>query len=273
MKKDNRILTIIIIIVLGTCLTTLGVSIYNIVMWSVDNKNIEKEVSEIEQITDIKEVEDNEKTEIIEQKEEIPKSNPYWDFIKTSLINVDFTELKKKNSDTKGWIQVNGTNINYPFVQTTDNDYYLTKSFNKKKNNAGWVFLDYRNNIDNLQRNTIIYAHGRIDTTMFGSLKNIFKSDWHNNPENYVVKLSTEKENTMWQVFSVYQIPNTNDYIRVDFINDDYFQQFLNMLSDRSYYDFAVPLSTEDKILTLSTCYDKNEKVVMHAKLIKKEIR
>lgn len=88
-----------------------------------------------------------------------------------NLINVDFNELKKFNSNTKGWIQVNGTNINYPFVQAKDNKFYLTHSFDKSYNSAGWVFLDYRNNINELSKNTIIYAHGRLDTTMFGSLK------------------------------------------------------------------------------------------------------
>ena len=51
-----------------------------------------------------------------------------------NLINVDFEELKNTNPDTLGWIQVNGTNINYPFVQTNNNDYYLNHSYNKKYN-------------------------------------------------------------------------------------------------------------------------------------------
>ena len=54
-----------------------------------------------------------------------------------NLINVDFNELKKINSNTKGWIQVNGTNINYPFVQAKDNKFYLTHSFDKSYNSAG----------------------------------------------------------------------------------------------------------------------------------------
>ena len=72
-----------------------------------------------------------------------------------NLIDVDFTELKKVNSDVKGWIQVNGTNINYPFVQTKDTKFYLNHSFDKKYNDAGWVFLDYRNNIDLSNKNNI----------------------------------------------------------------------------------------------------------------------
>jgi len=93
-----------------------------------------------------------------------------------NLINVDFNELKKINSNTKGWIQVNDNNINYPFVQTKDNKYYLTHSFDKSYNGNEWVFLNYRNNINVLSKYTIIYAPSRNNKTMFRSLKNILKS-------------------------------------------------------------------------------------------------
>ena len=62
------------------------------------------------------------------------------------------TKLKRINSDTVGWIEVESTNIGYPIVQTTDNNYYLTHSFDKASNDAGWVFMDYRNSSDGIQR-------------------------------------------------------------------------------------------------------------------------
>ncbi len=269
MKKKKTFILILILILF----TVLSVNTFNIVKWKIDSNNTEKQTEKIIELADIVEVEDTAQVKIIEQKEEIPESNPYWDYIKMNLINVNFNELKQANSDTKGWIQVNGTNINYPFVQTSDNDYYLTKSFDKTYNEAGWVFLDYRNNIDSLNKNTIIYAHSRIDTTMFGSLKNILKSNWLNDPNNYIVKLSTEKENTLWQVFSIYHIPTTNDYIKVNFNNNEEFKVWAQMLLDRSAYNFNTTINETDNILTLSTCYKNNEKVVLHAKLIKKEER
>lgn len=186
-----------------------------------------------------------------------------------NLIDVDISELKGINDSTRGWIQVNGTNINYPFVQGGDNSFYLTHSFNGSRNGAGWVFMDYRNNIGDLDRNTILYAHARRDKSLFGSLKNILSSGWLENKDNYIIKLSTERENTMWQVFSVYKIPTTNDYIRVNFSSDKEFLEFTNMLKSRSVYDFATEVTEEDKIITLSTCYGNTEKVVLHAKLIK----
>ena len=190
-----------------------------------------------------------------------------------NLIDVDFNDLKNINPSTIGWIQVNGTNINYPFVQTNDNKYYLNHSFNKSKNSAGWVFMDYRNNISVLDKNTIIYAHGRLDNTMFGSLKNILTSGWLNNKNNYIVKLSTEYENNLWQVFSVYKIKTTNDYLQISFISNESFLEFTDKLIKRSNFNFNTKVNENDKILTLSTCYNEKEKVVLHAKLIKRVIK
>ena len=272
-KRKLKWKNIIALIIFLICFIIFIINIKDLIIWKLDSNKIEKQIEEIQEIIEIDEVEENEKIEIIEQEEEIPKANPYWDYIKLNLINVDFNELKQINSSTKGWIQVNGTNINYPFVQAADNEYYLNHSFDKSWNSAGWVFLDYRNDINLLSKNTILYAHGRLDYTMFGSLRNITKSGWLNNSNNYVVKLSTEVENTLWQVFSVYHIPTTNDYIQVDFSSNDEFSNWVNMLIDRSIYNFNTTVQENDNILTLSTCYDDYEKVVLHAKLIKKEKR
>ena len=245
-------------------------SIY-IIGWIKDSKKTDNIIGDIQENIEINEIKDNENTEIIDVSEEDKKNNSYWDYIKMNLIDVDFKELKEKNNETVGWIQVNGTNINYPFVQTTNNEYYLTHSFNKKKNQAGWVFMDYRNNKNEFDKNTIIYAHGRVNGVMFGTLRKILTNGWLNDSNNFVVKLSTETENTLWQVFSVYKVPTTNDYIQVNFINNTEFIEFGNMLINRSSYNFNTSINGNDKILTLSTCYNENEKVVLHAKLIKKE--
>lgn len=266
-------MNLLIFILSILCFIGLIVSIYNITKWKLDSNEIINEVNEIQDIVKIKETDANENVEVIEQVEEIPPFNPYWDYIKMSLIDVDFNELKQINPDTVGWIQVNGTNINYPFVQTTDNKYYLTHTFNKSYNSAGWVFLDYRNHKHELDKNNIIYAHGRLDNTMFGSLKNSLSSGWLNNPNNYVVKISTETENTLWQVFSIYHIPTTSDYIQVNFNSNEEFKNWASMLINRSAYNFNTTVSENDNVLTLSTCYNNNEKVVLHAKLIKREAK
>ena len=238
-----------------------------IINWIKDNNKNSKQTKEILDSVDIKEIDDG---DII--GDNIDKSDPYWDFIKMNLIDVDFKELKKQNSDTIGWIQVNGTNINYPFVQTKDNDFYLNHSFDKSTNGGGWLYMDYRNSKNKFDKNTIIYGHGRKNKTLLGTLRNILSTEWVNDKNNYVIKLSTEYENTLWQVFSIYRIPTTSDYLQINFQNNE-FNTFVNMLIQRSNYDFNTTVNESDKILTLSTCYNNDDKVVLHAKLIKKYIK
>ena len=268
--KWKNLIALIIFFIAFIFLIKSGINLIN---YFIDTNKTNDEIKEIEDVVNIEETKDNENTEIIEQKEEIPKENPYWDYIKMNLINVNFDELLKINNETKGWIQVNGTNINYPFVQTNNNDYYLTHSFNKSYNQAGWVFMDYRNNTTDYDKNSILYAHGMNNKTMFGSLRNILSSSWYDNTDNHIIKLSTPTENTLWQVFSVYHIETTNDYIQTRFTSDEEYQNFLNKLKNRSAVEFDTSINANDKILTLSTCYNKTDKVVMHAKLIKKEAK
>ena len=267
LKKLNLISLIIILI----SSVVLIYSSIKIIEWLKDNKNLNDQIKEVQVKANIKEIEDNENTEIIDNN--APKEDMYWKYIQMNLINVDFNELKKINNETVGWIQVNGTNINYPYVQTSNNDYYLTHQFDKKGNGGGWVFMDYRNNPQEFNQNTILYAHGRENKTMFGTLKNSLTNGWLDDPNNFVIKLSTEYENTLWQVFSVYKIPTTNDYLQIEFNTGTDFVNFANMLKDRSQYNFGTDINEDDKMLTLSTCFNDYEKVVLHAKLIKREAR
>ena len=273
-KMNNKIKlkwkNIILILMFLILFITLNISIYNIIKWKLDSNKTNEEINTIQENTNIEEVKDNKGTEIIKQAKKIPKENPYWDYIKMNMIDVNFDNLKKINSDVVGWIKVNGTNINYPFVQSKDNKYYLTHSFSKSYNNAGWVFLDYRNNNIN-NRNTIIYAHGRTDKTMFGTLRKVLNNGWINNTNNYVIKISTEKENSLWQIFSIYHIPTTNDYLQTEFKDEREYQRFLNILKNRSNHNFNTSITSNDTILTLSTCYNDSEKMVVNAKLIKKQ--
>lgn len=269
-KRKNRYkvkwknLIILIILLISIC--AFIISGYNIFIWNKDNKSINNQLDKIKKLVKVKSLSDSDN----DKSENKDESNMYYDYMNMDLMDVDFNELSKINKDTKGWIKVNGTNINYPFVQTNDNEYYLTHAFDKSYNKAGWVFVDYRNKLDGMDKNTILYAHGRLNKTMFGTLRNILKNGWLNNKENYVVKISTKKENSLWQVFSVYKIPETSDYIQTDFTSNDEFKEFANMILKRSMHDFDTSVDSDDKILTLSTCYDKQNRLVLHAKLIKK---
>jgi len=253
----------------GLCLLIAEVVILK---WNDDNKKIEKQMKDINTNVNIKMEEvDSKIIEKVNPSED--KDSDYWNYMKMPLLSVDFEKLLKKNSDTVAFIKINGTNVNYPVVQTLDNDFYLNHAFDKSENKAGWVFLDYRNDIDNLHDNTIIYAHGRVDTTMFGSLKNVLKEKWYNDINNRVVYLSTKKYNMMWQVFSVYVVPTETYYLTSSFGSEESKNNYIDKAVSRSVYKFTTDVDVSDKLLTLSTCYNDKEKVVLHAKLIKTQSR
>lgn len=269
-KKRRRLkkwVLIVIIIILGS---TASFNILRLLDWNKDNNKTNDNINKISN-TKTEEIKDDENTELISTPDD--KESDYWYYITFPLIKVDFTELIKKNEDTVGWINVNNTNINYPVVQSTDNNYYLTHSYDKKENEAGWVFLDYRNNKDFTSKNNIIYAHSRLDKTMFGSLSKVLKQSWYKDKSNHIIRLSTPTEDSLWQIFSVYVIKEETYYITTSWPSDTEYLDFLNTIKERSKYNFNTELNTNDKILTLSTCYSDTERTVVHAKLIKRNKR
>lgn len=270
-KKRRRVKLWVWVVIATILLSTVFISIGKIILWQLDNNKSKGIKDEVDTIAEVDEIEDNENTELI--NEPTDQNSDYWYYISFPLINVDFSELKKKNSDTVAWINVNNTNINYPIVQTSDNDFYLDHSYDKSYNEAGWVFLDYRNDSSFSDKNTIIYAHSRLDKTMFGSLSKTLKPEWYENKDNHIIRISNEKENSLWQIFSVYVIETESYYITTNFNSDEEYLTFLETMKSRSRYDFNTNLSASDRIITLSTCYDDDRKTVVHAKLIKRELK
>lgn len=249
MKKKKFIYIFIILF----CLIIFIFAIYNIFTLYFNYKT---DLKTLNQISDSKNVENNDNTIIFDNN-----------FLDTEFLDVNFNNLKNINNETIGWIQVEGTDVSYPFVQTTDNYYYLNHSFYNKYNPAGWVFLDYRNDSNFTDKNSIIYAHSQNNKTMFGSLKNTLNDVWLDNTNNHIIRISTENQNSIWQIFSIYIIPTTNDYLKINFDNN--FSNFIKKITNRSIYNLTSNITENDKILTLSTCYNRQDKLVLHSKLVK----
>ena len=182
---------------------------------------------------------------------------------------IDFNALKEKNSDIVGWLKVENTDIEFPVVQTQNNNFYLNHSFDKNYNSAGWIFMDCNNKNYYSDKNVVIYGHNRRDGSMFATLKNILTIEWQNNTENHIIQFITEKEEIKYQVFSVYKIENEDYYLTNNFKDDKEFQVFIDKIKSRSIKDFGIEVLGSDNILTLSTCADNNNyRVVLHAKKI-----
>ena len=104
---------------------------------------------------------------------------------------------------------------------------------------------------------------------MFGTLYKTYNKNWYKNPDNQIITYNTLYEDMEFQIFSIYKVPDTNDYLKVYFDGDNDFLEFIDMITERSIYDFNVPVNADDKIITLSTCSDNGTKrLVIHAVLI-----
>ena len=240
-KKNKKILVHIFLLIFISIMFFTGIKIY---YWLKENKD---SYEIIKNIQDSISIDDN--TDTVDK------------------YNVDFDSLKQKNPDTMAWLKVNGTNIEYPVVKTTNNDFYMTYSFDRSYNSAGWVFMDYKNRFDGTDNNIVIYAHNRRDGSLFGTLKNILTNKWQSNEENFIIPFITENEKAEYQVFSVYRIEKEDYYITTNFGTDKEFIKFIDRIKSRSTKDFGIDVTTDDHILTLSTCADNNKyRVVLHAK-------
>ena len=245
-KKNTMLFWIVCLILVGILIFS-GIKIYK---WYKENNNNNKIIEKVSEAVIIKD-------------DEPEENNKYV---------IDFEALKKQNSETVAWLKVNNTKIEYPVVKTKNNDYYLTHSFDKSENSAGWIFADYKNKFDGKDKNIVVYGHNRRDGSMFGSLKNILSSKWYNNKENQNVIFNINGQNYTYRVFSVYQIEKEDYYIKTNFSSNNEYEKFLNTIKKRSVKDFKEDVSKDDTILTLSTCANNNMyRVVLHAKRIIEE--
>ncbi|MEG1002738.1 class B sortase [Clostridium sp.] len=174
--------------------------------------------------------------------------------IETSKSETDkekFESLKKINENYKFWITVQGTEIDYPVVQSTNNEYYLNHNFYNKKNDSGTLFVDYRDKIEK-DRNIIIYGHNMKDGTMFENLSE-FKDESFFNKNKYITLKEGEIEKK-YEIFSVYIADDNFNYLVPTFKSDKEYESYLERMVKKSMYKRDISLSCKDKIITLSTC-------------------
>lgn len=200
---------------------------------------------------------------------EIEESNVLETDSENQEYTIDFEQLRQINPDTKAWLKIESLDIDYPVVQANDNDYYLKYSFDRSRNSDGWVFFDYRNLLDETDKNTIIYAHNRKNGNMFSKLVNILDSSWYDNEENRYFNLYIGDQKYTYEVFSIYQIKVESYYIQTYFNSNQTYLNFLNTIKSRSIKDYGIELTETDNILTLSTCGSNSKyRVVLHARRI-----
>lgn len=169
-------------------------------------------------------------------------------------------ELKKENEDVVGWLQIEDSNINFPVLQGSDNEYYITHNYKKEKSKDGAIFLDKDYNWDIPSSNLLIYGHNNKNGNMFQELLNYKEESYY--LKHPIIKFTTINEDSNYEIISVFlsrvYYKNEKDVFRYYyFINANNEEEYNNYVSESkkaSLYDTGKTAKYGNQLLTLSTC-------------------
>ena len=169
-------------------------------------------------------------------------------------------ELQKENSDIVGWLEIERTGINYPVLQTNNNDYYLTHTYKKENSKNGSIFLDKDYNFSIPSSNLLIYGHNNKNGKMFEELLNYENEEYYKKHPN--IRFTTEKWDSTFEIIAVfksrvYYKDETNVFRYYYFINaenEEEYNYYIEQCKKASLYNIGTSAKYGDQLLTLSTC-------------------
>ena len=179
--------------------------------------------------------------------------------VKLPDILDEYKTLYSKNKRLIGWLKIDDTNIDYPVMQTENNEYYLDHNFNQEYDKNGSLFLDCDCNVYPRSTNMIIYGHHLKSGSMFGNLQQYAKESY--GKKHSVIEFDTIYEKATYQVMYVFrsQVYNEDDvvfkyYQFIEANSEEEFNFYMKEMASMSLYDTGVTANFGDSLLTLSTC-------------------
>ena len=171
---------------------------------------------------------------------------------------IDFVALKKRNPDVYGWLEIPGTNISYPVLQSAEDDnLYLRHDIDKKYYVGGALFTEHvYNSNDFSDPVTIIYGHHLTDGTMFADLQQLYTDDFEKYKD---IVIYTPAEEIHYEAFAAVPFSNRHILYYYDCFKEEIMMhEFMNDLSNvraiGSYLDKSVEVTSKDQLIILSTC-------------------
>ena len=222
------------------CSLACVVSVYQAAKIQHEYKQGEKEYSELANLL----VSKNDSSIYVSQKEAPAEGAP---------VDVNFDLLQQMNAQAVGWLYCEGTPINYPVVQSTDNEYYLNHLYDDQTNSSGAIFMDALNSPDLSDANTVIYGHNMKNGTMFASLQNYdAQSYYEKHPVMYYI---TKEHSYKIDVFASYETTGNSETFTMFFDSPETYSGYLQRIWEKSKIDTSwLPMTTDDNIITLTTC-------------------
>ncbi len=187
----------------------------------------------------------------------------------------EYKKIHQKNQKLIGWVKIDDTIIDYPVMQTVNNEYYLDHNFNQEEDRNGCIFMDYQCDVIKGCDNMILYGHHMKSGKMFGTLNKYSEESYYE--EHPIIQFDTIYEKGKYQVMYVFRskVYSEEDvtfkyYQFINAASEMEFNSYLNEMAALSLYDTGVVASYGDKLLTLSTCdyQEKKGRFVVVAKKI-----
>lgn len=186
---------------------------------------------------------------------------------------LDWAKLESMNRDFIGWLYLPDTTIQYPIVSSEDDEHYLAYTFDGTKNSCGSIFMDKSNKTDFTSDNTVLHGHNMKNGTMFGSLRKFEKKEyWEEHPYIWIIR---ENIAMKYEIFAVCITEAASDVYTLEFDEEKNFQDYIaDRINDDAVFATGVNVTTNDRILTLSTCTSDTEtgRRVVQAKLVDEKV-
>lgn len=204
----------------------------------------------------------NLKNEVFSEEQDIRNIENQFNENKILKNPVDFKTLKETNEDIVAWIKIDGTDIDYPIVQSKDNEYYLHKDINKKYNTCGWIFMDYKNTKTFIDKNTVLYGHNIKSGIMFSDLQKVLNNKLG---DEIIIQIYTPKEKMEYRVFSTYMELPEEYAIKSNLVEEVDVEQYIKEMLKRSAISYNIVPDKTDKLITLSTCDNSGKnRILVH---------
>lgn len=178
---------------------------------------------------------------------------------KELVVLEKYEKLFSQNKSLIGWIKIDDTNIDYPVMQTVNNEYYLDHNYNQQYDKNGSIFLDKDCDITNPGSNMIIYGHHMKSGRMFGNLKLFSNKAYYE--KHPIIQFDTIYEEGRYQIMYVFRSRIYNEdeivfkyYQFFDASTPEEFDSNMNEMAKLSLYDTGVTAKYGDRLITLSTC-------------------
>lgn len=187
----------------------------------------------------------------------------------------EYKTLLNTNKKLIGWVKIDDTNIDYPVMQTDDNEYYLTHNLNQEYDKNGTIFMDKDCDVLKPSTNLILYGHHMKSGKMFGQLSKYEDESFYE--KHKTISFDSIYEKGSYEVMYVFRSRVYSEeeivfkyYQFIDAESQTQFDSYMNEMASMSLYDTGVTAEYGDRLLTLSTCdyEEKNGRFVVVAKRI-----